>query len=273
MKKVAIAFSLIWLLVSCAEVPVTGRRQLRLVSNQELYNLSFQAYSQFLQQHQVVSSSSQANTVKTVGNRIRTAVETYMRQNNISNQLEGYKWEFNLVDDKQVNAFCMPGGKVVVYTGIMPVAQTDAGLAVVMGHEIAHAIAEHGNERTSQGLLANGLLQAGSIVVGQDPTLSRQIALQAAGVGTQLGLLSFSRKQESEADEIGLIFMAMAGYDPKESVPFWQRMASTSQGGEPPEFMSTHPSHDTRISRLQKAIPKAMQYYKGGSSGGAGNGR
>ncbi len=268
-KKIAIVFSCVWLLVSCAEVPLTGRRQLRLVNNSELYSLSFQAYNQFLQENRVVSSSAQATTVKNVGNKLRAAIETYMRQNNMSSVLEDYKWEFNLVEDKNINAFCMPGGKVVVFTGILPVTQDETGLAVVMGHEIAHAIAEHGNERTSQGLLANGLLQAGSIAVNTNPSMAYQLALQAAGLGTQLGLLAYGRKQESEADEIGLIMMAMAGYDPRAAVPFWQRMGAQSQGQAPPEFLSTHPSHENRINRLQKLMPKALEYYNAGSAGAA----
>jgi predicted Zn-dependent protease len=243
-----------------------------LVNNSELYALSFQAYNQFLQENRVVSNAPQAATVKNVGNKLRVAIEAYMRQNNMAQVLEGYKWEFNLVDDKNINAFCMPGGKVVVFTGILPVTQDETGLAVVMGHEIAHAIAEHGNERTSQGLLANGLLQAGSIAVQSNPGMAYQLALQAAGLGTQLGLLAYGRKQESEADEIGLIMMAMAGYDPRAAVPFWQRMAAQGNGQEPPEFLSTHPSSQTRISRLQKLMPKALEYYKGnGVEAAAGN--
>jgi predicted Zn-dependent protease len=271
-KKIALLFSCLWLLVSCAEVPVTGRSQLRLVNNAELYALSFQAYNQFLQENRVVSNAPQAATVKSVGNKLRAAIETYMRQNNMSQVLEGYKWEFNLVEDKNINAFCMPGGKVVVFTGILPVTQDETGLAVVMGHEIAHAIAEHGNERTSQGLLANGLLQAGSIATQTNPKMAYQLALQAAGLGTQLGLLAYGRKQESEADEIGLIMMAMAGYDPRAAVPFWQRMAAQGNGQQPPEFLSTHPSSQTRISRLQKLMPKALEYYQGnGAAAAAGN--
>jgi predicted Zn-dependent protease len=265
MKKILLAFTLIWTMVSCAEVPITGRKQLKLVSDSELNAMSFQAYNEFLQQNKVVRNSKETAMVKEVGTRIQRAVETYMRQNNLTEMLQGFKWEFNLVEDNTVNAWCMPGGKVVVYTGILPIAQNEEGLAVVMGHEIAHAIAAHGNERASQGLLANGLLQAGSIAVGQNPTLAKQLVLQAAGVGTQLGILAYGRNQESEADHIGLIFMAMAGYDPNASIPFWQRMAKNSQGQAPPEFLSTHPSSETRIKDLQKLIPKAMKYYnKGG---------
>ncbi|MDO1448119.1 M48 family metallopeptidase [Rhodocytophaga aerolata] len=263
MRKIIVAFSVLWLMVSCAEVPVTGRRQLKLVSDSELNAQSFAAYKQFLQENKVVQSSREANMVKEVGTRIQRAVEMYMRQNNLTEQIAGYKWEFNLVQDQNVNAWCMPGGKVVVYSGILPVAQDEAGLAVVMGHEIAHAIAAHGNERASQGLLSNGLLQGGSILAGQNPTLTKQIIMQAAGVGTQLGLLAYGRNQESEADHIGLIFMAMAGYDPNAAVPFWQRM-SKAGGASPPEFLSTHPSPETRIKDLEKLIPKAMKYYQKG---------
>jgi predicted Zn-dependent protease len=263
MRKILLAFTCIWLMVSCAEVPVTGRRQLKLVSDSELNAQSFTAYRQFLSQNKVVQGSREANMVRDVGVRIQRAVEAYMRQNNLSGQLQGFKWEFNLVQDQTVNAWCMPGGKVVVYTGILPITQDETGLAVVMGHEIAHAIAAHGNERASQGLLANGLLQGGSIIAGQNQTLTNQIIMQAAGVGTQLGLMAYGRNQESEADHIGLIFMAMAGYDPNAAIPFWQRMAKTG-GASPPEFLSTHPSPDTRIRDLERLIPKAMKYYKQG---------
>lgn len=273
-QKFIIAFSFVWLMVSCAEVPLTGRKQLRLVGNSELYALSFQAYNQFLQQNQVVNNSAQAATVRSVGNKLRVAIETYMRQNNMSEVLDDYKWEFNLVQDENINAFCMPGGKVVVFTGILPVTQNETGLAVVMGHEIAHAIAEHGNERTSQGLLANGLLQAGSIAVDTNPKMAYQIAMQAAGLGGQLGMLAYGRKQESEADEIGLIMMAMAGYDPRAAVPFWERMAAQGKGQAPPEFLSTHPSPQNRINHLQKLMPKALKYYKGaGAEEAIGNKR
>lgn len=268
MRKIILVFALIWLSVSCTEVPVTGRRQLKLVSDQELYAASFQSYDQFLKENKVVTGTKEANMVKNVGIKIQKAVEQYMAQKNLSNQISNFKWEFNLVNDKNINAWCMPGGKVVVYSGILPVAQDETGLAVVMGHEIAHAIAQHSNERTSQTLLANNLLQGGSILAGNSGMVS-QVLLQAAGAGTQLGLLKFSRNQESEADEIGLIFMAMAGYDPNESVKFWQRMSQATGaagGGAPPEFLSTHPSDDTRIKDLQKLIPKAMKYYnKSGS--------
>ena len=200
--------------------------------------------------------------VKRVGRNIQQAVEQYFADKNMSGQLNGYAWEFNLVDSDEVNAWCMPGGKVVIYTGILPVTKDENGLAVVMGHEVAHAIAEHGNERMSQGLLVQlgGMgLQA---ALENEPALTQQLALAAFGLGSQVGvMLPFSRLHESEADQMGLIFMAMAGYHPNNAVEFWQRMAAQG-GGEPPEFLSTHPSNQTRINDIKKLIPEAMQYYK-----------
>lgn len=178
-------------------------------------------------------------------------------------RVEGFKWEFNLVDDNAVNAWCMPGGKVVFYTGILPITKTEKGLAVVMGHEVAHAIARHGNERMSQGLAT----QLGGVALGvalsNKPQQTQQIFNQAYGVGSTLGTLKFSRKHESEADKMGAIFMALAGYNPQESVELWRRMKASSGGAAPPEFMSTHPSHDTRIKDLQAYMPKALKYYRG----------
>jgi predicted Zn-dependent protease len=200
--------------------------------------------------------------VRRVGTRIQGAVETYMRANNMSSQLEGYKWEFNLVESDEINAWCMPGGKVVVYTGILPVCKEEAWLAVVMGHEIAHAVAKHGAERMSQGLVAQGLGAGLSVALANEPAQTQQLWMTAFGVGAQYGaLLPFSRTQESEADHLGLDFMAMAGYDPHVAVPFWERMASGG-GGKPPEFMSTHPSDATRVANLNKLMPEAMKYYQ-----------
>ncbi|MES2730898.1 MAG: M48 family metallopeptidase [Bacteroidota bacterium] len=209
----------------------------------------------------VIKSGSNVEMVKRIGTRVQKAVESYMAQNNLSSQLDGFQWEFNLVESKDVNAWCMPGGKVVVYTGIMPVTQNETGLAVVMGHEIAHAIAKHSDERASETMVANGLLQAGQVVTGSNPKLVSQLLLQAAGVGTQLGLLSHSRNQESEADHLGLIFMSMAGYDPNQAVTFWERMAAQG-GAKPPEFLSTHPADERRIADIQKQLPEALKYYK-----------
>jgi predicted Zn-dependent protease len=200
--------------------------------------------------------------VKDVGAKIQLAVEKYMTENNMSDRLEGYDWEFNLVENELVNAWCMPGGKVVIYTGILPVTQDEAGLAVVMGHEIAHAIAEHGNERMSQRLLQQAGAVGLMVAMKDEPVQTQALWLGVYGVGSELAvMLPYSRTHESEADHLGLIFMAMAGYDPNEAPEFWERMAAGKQN-EPPEFLSTHPSSETRINNLKSLIPEAMKYYK-----------
>ncbi len=264
MKRIIVFVLSAFLFSYCTTVPLTGRRQLKFMPDSELLTMSFTQYSQFLSQHRLSTNQTQTAVVREVGVRIQQSVEKYMADNNMTDRIKDFRWEFNLVDDKQVNAFCMPGGKVVIYTGIMPICQDATGLAIVMGHEIAHAIAEHGNERMSQTMLANGLLTVGGAVVqAKNPSLTNQLLLQAAGVATNLGMLSFSRQHESEADHIGLIFSSMAGYDPREAPRFWQRMAAASGGGQqPPAFLSTHPSHEKRIQDLEAEIPAAMKYYE-----------
>jgi predicted Zn-dependent protease len=264
MIKRVITFSLIAVvLYACAKVAVTGRQQLSLVSNSEIIPMANQQYDSVVHTARLSTNQQQTAMVKNVGTRIQRAVEQYMAQNNASSELEGFQWEFNLIDDpKTVNAWCMPGGKVAFYTGIMPICQDEAGVAVVMGHEVAHAVANHARERMSQGLVANGLLGTLGAAFGQNPTLTKQLFFQAIGVGAQVGMLKFSRQHESEADKIGLIFMAMAGYDPHEAPRFWERMSSQSGGAEPPEWLSTHPSHSSRIRDLNNEIPEAMKYYK-----------
>ena len=251
------------LIYACATVPVTGRKQLSMVSNTEIIPMANQQYDQVLKESRLSTNQQYISTVRKVGVGIQKAVEEYMASKGLSDQLAGFEWEFNVIDDpKTVNAWCMPGGKVAFYTGIVPICKDEAGVAVVMGHEVAHAIANHGRERMSQGLLANGLLGTISGAMGQNPTLTQEVFMQAVGMGTQIGMLKFSRQHESEADKIGLIFMAMAGYDPHEAPKFWQRMTEMSGGEQPPEWLSTHPSHETRISDLNSAIPDAMKYYK-----------
>ena len=264
MIKRVIIFSILGLVVfACAKVAVTGRQQLSLVSNSEIIPMADHQYDSVVKTAKLSNNQQQTAMVKNVGRRIQQAVEKYMADHNASAELQGFAWEFNLIDDpKTVNAWCMPGGKVAFYTGIMPICRDEAGVAVVMGHEVAHAIANHGRERMSQGLVANGLLGTLGAALGQNPTLTKQLFFQAVGVGTQVGMLKFSRQHESEADRIGLIFMAMAGYDPNEAPRFWERMSSQSGGGEPPEWLSTHPSHSTRIKDLNEAIPEAMKDYK-----------
>lgn len=249
---------------ACSTVPVTGRKQLRLLSSSQVLSMSYSNYSQFLNQNNVVTGTKEANSVQEVGSRIQRAVEKYMAERGLSDRLDGFEWDFNLVQDNTVNAWCMPGGKVVFYTGILPICQNETGIAVVMGHEVAHAIAEHGNERMSQQLVAQGLMTTGQVALAlkDNPKMTDQLLLQAVGVGAQLGLLSFSRNQESEADEMGLIFMAMAGYDPRKAPEFWERMSAASGGGAPPEFLSTHPSHGRRIADLNANMEKALQYYR-----------
>ena len=262
-KRVLIFSFLILLVFACSKVAVTGRQQLSLVSNADIIPMANQQYDSVVRTANLSKNAQQTAMVKNVGAKIQRAVEQYMAQNNASGELQGFDWEFNLIEDqKMVNAWCMPGGKVAFYTGIMPICQNESGVAVVMGHEVAHAIANHARERMSQGMVANGLLGTLGAAFGQNPTLTKQIFFQAIGVGAQVGMLKFSRQHESEADRIGLIFMAMAGYDPNEAPRFWERMSSQSGGGEPPEWLSTHPSHSSRIKDLQKAIPEAMKYYK-----------
>ena len=250
-------------LLACQTVPITGRRQLSLIPAESLLPMSFNEYQDFLSKHQVVGNTEQAQMVKRVGRRIQQAVERYFSDRGMSSQLKGYAWEFNLVEDKGINAWCMPGGKVVVYTGILPVVRDETGLAVVMGHEIAHAVANHGDERMSQGLLAEMGGMALSVALSQKPKETSDLFLTAYGLGAQVGiLLPYSRLQESEADHLGLIFMAMAGYDPRRAVDFWERMAQAKHGASPPEFLSTHPADATRIENIKKLIPEAMRYYK-----------
>lgn len=261
-KVVVIVFALT-ILYSCATVPVTGRKQLSLVSSAEINQMSEQQYREVIAKGPLSTNREQTDLVRSVGVRIQKAVEKYMADKGASSQLAGFKWEFNLIqDDKTVNAWCMPGGKVAFYTAILPICKDEIGIAVVMGHEVAHAIANHGAERMSQGLLAEFGMSTLGAAMGQNPTATQNIFMQAVGMGTGVGMLKFSRNHESEADHMGLIFMAMAGYDPESAPKFWERMATLSGGQEPPEFLSTHPSHDTRIKDLQGWIPEANQYYK-----------
>ena len=262
--KTAISILFLLFLIACATVPVTGRKQLNLIPNSEMLSMSFQQYDDFIKTNKLSTNKNQSNTVKRVGERIKNAVNQYFQSQGLADNLKDYSWEFNLVESDQVNAWAMPGGKVVVYTGILPITRDETGLAVVMGHEIAHAVAQHGNERMSQLLLTQLGGLALSKALEEQPQLTRDLALTAYGVGTTVGvLLPYSRTQESEADRLGLIFMAMAGYNPNSAVDFWQRMAAMKGGEAPPEFLSTHPSDQTRINDIKKHLPEALQYYKG----------
>lgn len=264
MKNLTTSILLIAFLYGCSSVPLTGRKQLSLVSDEEVLSLSLQQYSDYI--NTATKSTNSANTamVTRVGQNIANAVTTYLKANNSESLLDGYAWEFNLIADDQVNAFCMPGGKIVVYTGILPYTQDEAGLAVVMGHEVAHAIAKHSNERLSQQIVAQYGSSAVDMLLENKPQ-AQAIGQTIYGLGAQYGvMLPFSRKQELEADHLGLIFMALAGYNPEVAPAFWQRMSQ--QGSSIPEFMSTHPSDATRIAKLQEYMPEALKYYKGGST-------
>ena len=251
------------LIYSCATVPVTGRKQLSLVSSAEINGMSATEYATVIKKGPLSTNAEQTQMIKRVGERIKAGVEQYMASKGASDQLAGFNWEFNLIqDDKTVNAWCMPGGKVAFYTAILPICKDESGIAVVMGHEVAHAIANHGRERMSQGLLEEFGLSTLGAAMGQNPTMTSQIFMQAVGAGAQVGMLKFSREHESEADHIGLIFMSMAGYDPQQAPKFWERMVAMSGGQKPPEFLSTHPSDETRIAALNGWMPEAMQYYK-----------
>lgn len=252
-------------IVACSEVPVTDRNQLNIVPSSQLMEMSNSQYQAFMQEHKRSSNQQWVSTVKRVGNNIRAAVEQYMRETGNYDRVDGFDWEFTLVESDQKNAFAMPGGKVVVYEGIMQLIDGDeAELATVMSHEIAHVIAEHGNERMSQQLVTQlGGSALGAMTSGQSE-LTQQLFRTAYGVGTQVGvLLPYSRTQESEADKLGLVFMAMAGYDPNEAIDFWNQMSAGAEGGSPPEFLSTHPGHNTRIRDIEKYLPQAMEYYRG----------
>jgi len=252
-------------IVACSTNPLTKKSQLTLLPESELQAMGTQQYQQFLSTNRVISASNNrdAEMVRRVGQRITKAVEEYYAQNGITDKLNGVNWEYNLVDDKAINAWCMPGGKIVVYTGLLPISQNEAALAVVIGHEVSHALLQHGNQRMSQGLLQQLGGVALSVAVANKPAETQNMFLAAYGAGTTVGvMLPFSRKQELEADRFGLIWTAMAGYNPQEAIALWERMEKASQGQSPPEFLSTHPTEGRRIDQLQQFMPEAMKYYK-----------
>lgn len=265
MQKTLIAATLALSLVGCTQNAITGKNQLTLYSDADIQNMAAQEYRQFLTQNKVVSTSTSkdAEMVRRIGQRLVTAINNYYAQKGLSAELAGYQWEYNLVDSKEVNAWCMPGGKIVVYTGLLPITQNEAALAVVMGHEIAHALAKHGNERMSRASLAELGGQALQVALANKSPIAQNIFMSAYGVGTNVGvMLPFGRAQELEADKYGLIFSAMAGYNPQEAIPLWERMEKAGGGNKPPEFLSTHPSEGKRIEKLKELMPEALTYYK-----------
>ena len=262
-SKLVILLGLLSILSGCSQIEITGRKQFNLVPDSMMNSMSFQNYGEFLTQHKLSTNVQQTQMVKRVGSRIQQAVEQYCTENCLEDRLAGYQWDFNLIEDPNVNAWCMPGGKVVVYTGLLPVTQTETGLAVVVGHEIAHAFAKHGAERMTQLLVVEMGSMALSKALEDRPEQTKSLFMTSYGIGSQVGvLLKYSRVHESEADHLGLIFMAMAGYNPQEAVTFWQRMAAAKQGSQPLEILSTHPADSTRIQNIEKLLPDAMKYYK-----------
>lgn len=249
-------------MMGCSTVPITGRKQFSLLPESEMMSMSLTEYQGFLQQHPPLPASDQrVQMVRQIGDRLSKAATTFLKENGAADRVKDFQWEFNVVNDAQVNAWCMPGGKVVVYTGLLPITQDEASLALVMGHEIAHAIARHGNERMSQAMAVQGVGMGLQLYASEHPSAAADLFQQAYGIGGQLGMLAYSRTQESEADKMGLVFMAMGGYDPRIAPAFWQRMAAQG-GAKPPEWLSTHPSDERRIADLEAYMPEAMKYYK-----------
>ena len=248
-------------LIACVTNPITGRKSIQLANNNEMSAMALQEYKTTLSKSKVVTNTADAKKIQTVGQRIKNAAENYYRSIGREADIKGYVWEFNLIDDKQLNTWCMPGGKVAFYTGIIPVCKDETGVAVVMGHEVSHALAGHGNERISQAMLAQGIGQFSGAAISNQQVA--QIFAQVYPIGAQATLLKYGRNQELEADEMGLYLMSMAGYDPRQAKPFWERMEAKSSGAEKqPEFLSTHPSPDHRRADLDQHMAKALGYYK-----------
>ncbi len=260
-RNIFIVLAVLLLVLACATNPFTGKSTLALVPNSQIFPSSFAEYNQFLNDNKVVKGTKDAEMITRVGERIKAATERWMNANGHQGYLADYKWEYNLVDDKTVNAWCMPGGKIVFYTGILPIAQNETAIAAIMGHEVAHALANHGQQRMSAGMLQQLGAVAGSVAIKDEQT--RNMFNQAYGVGSQVGvMLPFSRSHESEADKIGLYLMAVAGYNPDEAAQLWERMKANSGGQSTPEFLSTHPSNDSRIAELTKLAPAAKEEAK-----------
>ena len=256
-KNKIVAFGAVLLFLSCATNPFTGKKTMALVPNSQLFPTAFQQYNQFLTENKVIKGTADAQMVTKVGQKIAVAAERWLNANGYQGYLNDYKWEYNLVDDKTVNAWCMPGGKIVFYTGILPIANGEAGIAAIMGHEVSHALANHGQQRMSAAYVQQGLAIAGNVAIKNDQ--DRNAFNQYYGVGSNvLGMLPFSRSHESEADEIGLYLMAIAGYNPMEAAELWKRMSAQSGGQAPPEFLSTHPSNESRIKNITELAPKAI---------------
>ncbi len=261
MRKIVLVMVIFIGVTACKTNPFTGKKVLNFYPNSQIFPMAFAQYDQFLGENNVVKGTAEAQMITKVGQRISSAAERWLTANGYPGYLQDYKWEYNLVNDKTVNAWCMPGGKIVFYTGILPITQSETGVAVVMGHEVAHALADHGAQRMSAGTIQQIGAVAGNVAI-KDPK-TRNMFNQAYGVGSTVGLmLPFSRGHETEADRIGLQIMAIAGYNPDEAAELWKRMKANAGGNAPPEFLSTHPSNDTRINNLTNWAPLAREEAK-----------
>lgn len=259
----AVLISSVIFIQACSTVPLIGRRQVSLLPESNMVEMSLTSYSEFLKENKLSGNKEQTDMIKRVGARISAAVEKYLRDNGFADRVADFKWEFNLVENDQLNAWCMPGGKVVFYTGILPTAKNDVGVAVVMSHEIAHAVARHGNERMSQQMVAQFGSTALSEIIKTKPEQTQAIYQSLYGLGAQYAvMLPYSRLHEYEADKLGLIFMAIAGYEPSEAIGFWERMAANSTA-KMPEFISTHPVEQNRIEAIRNFLPEANKFKPG----------
>ncbi|HOZ31051.1 MAG TPA: M48 family metallopeptidase [Bacteroidales bacterium] len=262
LSVVSVCFALLIFISNCSTIPIIGRKQLTLLPESELVSMGITNYKGFLDTMPLSKDVKNTQLLNDVGSNISTAVETYMKDNGLEKRLKDFQWEYALVESNVVNAWCMPGGKICFYTGILPYTKDATGIAVVMGHEIAHAVARHGNERMTQQLLTVAGGEVLTQFIKDKPQQTQSIFLNVFSVGAQVGiLLPYSRKHEYEADRLGLIFMAMAGYNPEEAIEFWTRMSEIG-GAKPPAFLSTHPSDIKRIANMKKCLPEAMTYYK-----------
>jgi predicted Zn-dependent protease len=264
-KQITLSIFMALMLINCNTNPFTGKKTMALVSNDKLIPMSFQQYTQVMSESKVVKNTQQAEMLQRVGNKIKVAAERWLDANGYQGYTKDYKWEFNLIDEDVINAWAMPGGKVAFYTGILPVAENERGVATIMGHEVAHALANHGQQRMSAGIYQQAVGVAGSVALSQTDMSpeAQQGFMMAYGLGSQIGgMLPFSRSHETEADKIGLTLMAIAGYDPSDAYKLWERMDAASNGQKPPEFLSTHPANDTRISNLKEWAPEAKETAK-----------
>lgn len=262
LQKAIAILSFLIITQACSKAPISGRKQVNLLEESDMISMSFKEYSDFILSNEVVSPNDpRAEEMLKVGRNIAETVGEFLKEKQLSDQIEGFEWEFNLIEDDNINVWCMPGGKVIVFTGILPICKDETGLAVVISHEIAHTIARHGNERMSEQIQLEYGGQTLSVLLENNPEKMQELFLNSYGVGEGVDSKPFSASQETEADKLGLVFMAMAGYNPQEAIVFWEAIANVN-GKNPPELLSTHSSDETRINNLKAYMPEAMKFYK-----------